>query len=167
MAQTSACRAVTWPEGSGRERVRATEDQLADIIVRAGEPWIETAPGMAWTKVLWTGPESGRWVALYRWKKGYVAPPHKHLSAAHTYVLKGRLQVRDGVLDGAYILNGVDLAELIGNTHVVAVPGTPLVNILVPYLINQRVGVTVKQIVSPVELSMDGVVTKIHHSQFA
>ena len=76
----------------------------------AGEPWIETAPGMAWTKVLWTGPESGRWVALYRWKKGYVAPAHKHLSAAHTYVLKGRLQVRDGVLEAGdydYEPNGV------------------------------------------------------------
>ena len=73
------------------QNVSPINDQLADIIVRATEPWIETAPGMAWTKVLWTGPESGRWVALYRWKKGYVAPAHKHLSAAHTYVLKGRL----------------------------------------------------------------------------
>ena len=25
-------------------------DQLADIIVRADEPWIETEPGMAWMK---------------------------------------------------------------------------------------------------------------------
>jgi anti-sigma factor ChrR (cupin superfamily) len=90
--------------------VSPINDQLADIIVRASEPWIETAPGMAWTKVLWTGPESGRWVALYRWKKGYVAPAHKHLSAAHTYVLKGRLQVRDGVLEAGdydYEPNGV------------------------------------------------------------
>ena len=36
-------------------------DQLADIIVRADEPWIETEPGMAWMKVLWTGAETGRW----------------------------------------------------------------------------------------------------------
>jgi anti-sigma factor ChrR (cupin superfamily) len=92
------------------QNISPINDQLADIIVRAGEPWIETAPGMAWTKVLWTGPESGRWVALYRWKQGYVAPPHKHLSAAHTYVLKGRLQVRDGVLEAGdydYEPNGV------------------------------------------------------------
>jgi len=92
------------------QNIKPINDQLADIIVRASEPWIETAPGMAWTKVLWTGPESGRWVALYRWKKGYVAPPHKHLSAAHTYVLKGRLQVRDGVLEAGdydYEPNGV------------------------------------------------------------
>ena len=85
-------------------------DQLADIIVRADEPWIETAPGMAWMKVLWTGAESGRWAALFRWTKGYVASPHKHLAAAHTYVLKGKLQVRDGVLDAGdydYEPNGV------------------------------------------------------------
>lgn len=79
--------------------VTPLNDQLADIIVRADEPWIETSPGMAWKKVLWTGSETGRWVALYRWKKGYTAPSHKHLSDAHTYVLKGKLQVRDGVLE--------------------------------------------------------------------
>ena len=28
-------------------------DQLADIIVRADEPWIESSPGQAWMKVLW------------------------------------------------------------------------------------------------------------------
>ena len=93
-----------------RQNLNPINDQLADIIVRADEPWIETSPGMAWTKVLWTGPESGRWVALYRWNKGYVAPPHKHLSDAHTYILKGRLQVRDGVLEAGdydYEPNGV------------------------------------------------------------
>ena len=34
-------------------------DQLADIIVRADEPWIEYDPGMAWIKPLWVGPENG------------------------------------------------------------------------------------------------------------
>lgn len=81
------------------QNVNPINDQLADIIVRASEPWIESSPGMAWKKVLWTGSETGRWVALYKWKKGYVAPPHKHLSDAHTYVLKGKLKVRDGVLE--------------------------------------------------------------------
>ena len=27
--------------------INPINDQLADIIVRAGEPWVETAPGMA------------------------------------------------------------------------------------------------------------------------
>ena len=54
--------------------------------------------------MLWVGPESGRWAVLLKWKKGYVAPPHKHLSAAHTFILSGRLQVRDGVLEaGDYV----------------------------------------------------------------
>ena len=93
-----------------RQDITPINDQLADIIVRADEPWIETQPGMAWIKVLWTGPETGRWAALFRWKKGSVASPHTHLSDAHTYVLKGKLQVRDGVLNAGdydYEPNGV------------------------------------------------------------
>ncbi len=85
-------------------------DQLADIIVRADEPWIETEPGKAWIKVLWAGPETGRWVALFKWAKGYVAAPHKHLSDAHTYILSGKLKVRDGELNAGdydYEPNGV------------------------------------------------------------
>ena len=85
-------------------------DQLADIIVRAEEPWIETQSGMAWMKVLWTGAETGRWAALFRWNKGYIAAPHKHLSDAHTYILKGQLRVRDGILNAGdydYEPNGV------------------------------------------------------------
>ena len=92
------------------QNLEPINDQLADIIVRADEPWIETEPGKAWMKVLWAGPETGRWVALIRWAKGYVAAPHKHLSDAHTYVLKGALKVRDGVLNAGdydYEPNGV------------------------------------------------------------
>ncbi|HEU4428668.1 MAG TPA: cupin domain-containing protein [Myxococcota bacterium] len=90
--------------------VTPVNDQLADIIVRAGDPWIEMEKGTAWIKVLWTGEESGRWAALFRWKKGYVAAPHKHLSAAHTFILSGKLQVRGGVLEAGdydYEPNGV------------------------------------------------------------
>jgi quercetin dioxygenase-like cupin family protein len=86
------------------------DDRLTDAIVRTKEPWIETHPGMAWMKLLWIGPETGRWVALFRWNKGYVAAPHKHLSDAHAYVLKGKLEVRDAVLEAGdydYEPNGV------------------------------------------------------------
>ena len=92
------------------DSLKPVNDQLADIIVRVSDPWVETDPGRAWMKVLWTGEESGRWAALFRWTQGYVAPPHKHLSAAHTYILKGRLQVRHGVLEAGdydYEPNGV------------------------------------------------------------
>ena len=92
------------------QNLEPINDQLADIIVRAEEPWIETEPGKAWMKVLWTGPETGRWAALFRWSKGYIAAPHKHLSDAHTYILKGSLKVRDGILntgDYDYEPNGV------------------------------------------------------------
>lgn len=85
-------------------------DQLADIIVRADAAWVEYEPGQAWLKLLRAGPETGHWVALFRWKKGYVAPPHKHLSDAHTYVIKGCLKVRDGIIaagDYDYEPNGV------------------------------------------------------------
>ncbi|MGK2872256.1 MAG: cupin domain-containing protein, partial [Alphaproteobacteria bacterium] len=85
--------------------------ELMDSLARSSQmDWIETDPGQAWMKVLWTGPETGRWAVLLKWKKGYVAPPHKHLSAAHAFILSGRLQVRDGTLetgDYTYEPNGM------------------------------------------------------------
>jgi anti-sigma factor ChrR (cupin superfamily) len=40
----------------------------------------------------------------FRWLKGFTAPQHKHLSASHTFILSGKLQVRDGTLDaGDYV----------------------------------------------------------------
>ena len=78
--------------------IRPVNSELADSIVRSSQiPCIETKPGQAWTKVLFVGTESGRWAVLLKWKKGYVAPPHKHLSAAFAFVLSGKLQVRDTV----------------------------------------------------------------------
>ena len=84
---------------------------LSDALVKASKmPWMETSPGMAYQKILWLGPESGRWAVLFDWKKGYVAPPHKHLAASHTFILNGKLKVRDATLDtGDYVYepNGV------------------------------------------------------------
>lgn len=80
--------------------IRPINSQLADTIARSSKmPWIETKPGQAWSKVLWIGPESGRWAVLLKWSKGYVAPPHKHLSAAFAFVLSGKLQVRDNIYE--------------------------------------------------------------------
>jgi anti-sigma factor ChrR (cupin superfamily) len=80
-------------------------DDIMDSVVKASKlDWIETKPGMAWMKVLFVGAETGTWVALFKWKKGFVAAPHKHLSASHTYVISGKLQVRDGIYDaGDYV----------------------------------------------------------------
>ena len=84
---------------------------LADTIAQTSKmPWLETHPGKASMKILWLGPESGRWAVLFRWKKGYVAAPHKHLAASHTFVLSGKLKVRDGIYntgDHVYEPNGV------------------------------------------------------------
>ncbi len=84
---------------------------FADTLVKAGQgEWHETSPGQAWVKVLWTAEESGTWAVIFRWNKGYVAAPHKHLSGAHVYIIKGKLQVRDGLLEtGDYVYepNGV------------------------------------------------------------
>jgi hypothetical protein len=50
--------------------IRPLNSELADSITRSSRfPWIETKPGMAWTKVLWVGQESGRWAVLLKWKK--------------------------------------------------------------------------------------------------
>lgn len=86
--------------------------RMADAVARSGEmEWIETVPGMSWMKLLWTGAETGAWAQLIKWKKGYVAPPHKHLAAAHSFILSGSIQVRDRVLgagDYLYEANGAD-----------------------------------------------------------
>ena len=84
---------------------------LQDSLFKAADAdWIENSPGLAWMRILWTGSESGTWACVFRWKKGFVAPPHKHLSASHTYILSGKLKVRDGLLEaGDYVYepNGV------------------------------------------------------------
>ncbi len=80
--------------------------ELMDTIVRAPKmDWVPTDDtGTAFVKLLWTGAETGRWAALFKWAKGYVAGPHKHLSGAHVYVISGRLQVRDAVFEaGDYV----------------------------------------------------------------
>lgn len=91
--------------------ISPVNSELMDTLARSADmDWIETSPGKAYIKVLWLGPETGRWAVLLKWAKGYVAPPHKHLSAAHTFILSGKLQVRDGVLqagDYVYEPNGM------------------------------------------------------------
>jgi len=85
---------------------------IADLHVKGSdEDWIAIdANGKAYMKPLWTSPDSGGWAVLYRWLAGYEAPAHKHLGAIHAYVVSGKLQVRDGLLEaGDYVYepNGV------------------------------------------------------------
>ena len=85
---------------------------LADFFVRTGDiDWVQTdEDGLAFIKVLWTGAESGHWAVIFRWLKGFVAGSHKHLSGSHTYILSGRLKVRDTILlpgDYLYEPNGI------------------------------------------------------------
>ena len=87
--------------------------EIMDTLVRSAEQdWIpiESDPERGFMKILWTGSETGTWAVLFRWLKGYVAPPHKHLSASHTFIISGKLQVRDGILktgDYVYEANGM------------------------------------------------------------
>jgi hypothetical protein len=80
---------------------------LMDTLIRAGDQdWIPQPfdPERAFIKILWTGAESGGWAVLFRWLEGFTAPQHKHLSPSHTFILSGKLQVRDGTLNaGDYI----------------------------------------------------------------
>ena len=80
---------------------------LMDTLVEAGkQEWIPQPfdPERSFIKILWTGSETGGWACLFRWLKGFTAPQHKHLSASHTFILSGKLQVRDGVLNaGDYV----------------------------------------------------------------
>ena len=83
--------------------IRPVFQNIQDTLVRSDAPWIERSPNDK-LKVLWIGPETGTWAALHHWKKGYAAPPHKHLAGAHVFILSGKLQIRDGTLNaGDYI----------------------------------------------------------------
>jgi quercetin dioxygenase-like cupin family protein len=89
------------------QNINPFNSELMDTLVKAKDvDWIPNAddPKRAFMKILYTGSETGSWVVLLKWLKGYVAPPHKHLSASHTFILSGKLQVRTGVLNaGDYI----------------------------------------------------------------
>jgi len=72
--------------------IRPVFQDIQDTLVRSS------------VKVLWIGRETGTWASLHHWKKGYVAPPHKHLAGAHAFIISGKLQVRNGVLNaGDYV----------------------------------------------------------------
>ena len=87
--------------------------EIMDSLTRAPEmEWMPMPddPKRAFMKILWTGSESGSWAVLLRWLKGYSAPAHKHLSAAHVFVISGKLQVRTGIIqagDYLYEANGM------------------------------------------------------------
>lgn len=80
---------------------------LVDFLARGSDnDWVPQPddPARAFMRVLWTGGESGQSALIFRWLKGYKALPHKHLGASHTYIIKGKLQVRDGTLEaGDYV----------------------------------------------------------------
>jgi anti-sigma factor ChrR (cupin superfamily) len=114
-----------------QQDIRPVNSELQDTLVRANEsPWIEYAPGAS-LRILYTGAESGTWAALFRWQRGFVAPPHKHLSGSHTYVLSGQLKVRDGVLnegDYVYEANGMlhETTEAVEDTDYLFICHGPL-----------------------------------------
>ena len=78
--------------------IRPVFQDIQDTLIRSESPWIETST-MSKIRVLWIGRESGHWASVIHWKKGYAAPSHKHLAGAHVFVLSGKLQVRDSVLN--------------------------------------------------------------------
>jgi gentisate 1,2-dioxygenase len=83
--------------------IRPVFQDIQDTLIRSDSPWIQQTPASA-VKVLWVGRETGSWASLHQWKKGYAAPPHKHLAGAHVFIVSGKLQVRDGVLNaGDYV----------------------------------------------------------------
>jgi hypothetical protein len=83
--------------------IRPVFQDIQDTLIRSDAPWIERSP-LDKVKVLWIGRETGTWASLHHWKKGYAAPPHKHLGGAHVWIVSGKLQVRDGTLNaGDYV----------------------------------------------------------------
>lgn len=86
------------------QNIMPLNSELQDSLVKAKDgQWLQYEENAS-LKILYLGSETGSWAVLFRWRKGFVAGEHKHLSGSHTYVLSGRLQVRDGILEtGDYI----------------------------------------------------------------
>jgi len=119
---------------SAPDHMKPLNPELVDTLVKASDSgWIPNdADGKSFMKALFCGEESGQWAALFRWHKGFVAGPHKHMSAAHTYVLKGKLQVRDGILEAGdylYERNGMihESTTALEDTEYIFVCDGPLV----------------------------------------
>ncbi len=113
--------------------VGSTDPTIADTHVPASDAgWLQTdKDGLAFMKVLWTDAATGEWAVLYRWKKGFVAPRHKHLGAIHAYIVSGRLRLRDAELGpGDYIheANGMvhDETEALEDTLQLNIANGPL-----------------------------------------
>ncbi len=74
-----------------------------EAMFRWDAPWTEQSP-MTSVKVLWIGPETGSWALLGLWKAGYIASRHKHLAAAHVFVVSGKMASGDVIMTaGDYI----------------------------------------------------------------
>ncbi|MFT4727803.1 MAG: hypothetical protein ACI9UN_002301 [Granulosicoccus sp.] len=75
-----------------------------DVLVQTGQQeWIQMDE-LAFIKVLYTAPETGAYAVVLKWLAGYSPGAHKHLAGGHTYMLSGKLQLRDITLSpGDYI----------------------------------------------------------------
>ena len=92
--------------------MKPVSSEVVDTHVRGDDlGWVQTdRDGNAFMKVLWTSAQSGGWAVLLRWKKGFKVPAHKHLGAIHAYIIRGRLKLRDTVLEAGdylYEANGM------------------------------------------------------------
>ena len=99
-----------------QQEIKPVNSELMDTLVEASKmDWMPYVEGddRALAKILYTGSESGTWAVLFRWLKGFSADPHKHLAGSHTFILSGKLQVRDGFLnagDYVYEPNGMPVS---------------------------------------------------------
>ena len=70
--------------------------QTQDVAILDDEDWIPGVdPDKSWFRLLYFSAETGVWVVVFRWSKGFIAPSHKHMGSSHSYILKGELAVRD------------------------------------------------------------------------
>ena len=101
-----------------------------EAMFRWDAPWIEQS-SMTSVKVLWVGRETGAWASLHLWKAGFIAKRHKHLAAAHVFVVSGRMATGDVVMtagDYIYEPSGVmhDATRAIEDTVHLIIPQGPI-----------------------------------------
>ena len=102
--------------------ISPVNSELLEKVVRTSQTdWIQYQGETGFMKVLSYSSESGQWAVLFKWLKGHIAAPHKHLSAAHAFIMSGKIKVRGevyGAGDYVYEHNGMvhDATEALEDT---------------------------------------------------
>ena len=102
--------------------ISAFNQNLVDTVFATSQmDWIETTPGQAWMKILWTGSETGTWAVILKWAKGYAAPIFQGVAARALQLMGPEAWSKDHLMEKWYRdVKFFDIVEGTRNLHRIA-----------------------------------------------